>query len=97
MKKAKVARRSIAAEVRSPSTCAEDTKRKSKFRLGQTVQLVTGSFVMVVTGIEKAGMVACVSCSERSDYLSYHRLPEAGLRVSAPKRAAEPSKDPIPF
>lgn len=85
-----------------PMTCAENTNRRSKFRIGQIVQLVTGSFPMAVAAIERRGMIKCVSCYPGGNHIEHHHLPEAALTTArAPKlpRKAEAAngKDDIPF
>jgi uncharacterized protein YodC (DUF2158 family) len=96
----KVAKKRI-VEKRTPQTCAEATNRRSKFKLGDVVMLVTGSFPMVVAGIEKGAMVRLVWCHGDRGWLDHYSLPEAGLmrapRPAPVKRAKLIPVDEIPF
>ncbi|SDC07616.1 hypothetical protein SAMN05216337_1001194 [Bradyrhizobium brasilense] len=67
----KVAKKRI-VEKRVAQTCAEATNRRSKFKLGDVVMLVTGSFPMVVSGIEKGSMIRLVWCNEGRSWLEHY-------------------------
>ncbi|MGX9389774.1 hypothetical protein ACWX0K_10890 [Nitrobacteraceae bacterium UC4446_H13] len=83
-----------------PTTCAENTRRRSKFRAGSIVQLVTGSFPMAVTGIERDGRVKVIYCHPGGSYLQADHLPEACLvaaRAPTLPRKGDLKEMEIPF